>query len=335
MPSRKIEQQLEEIRRLSDSGVTPETIAALRKLLKDHVNLVVAKAAAVTARLQLDALVPDLLATYFKLFEDGIKQDTQCWGKTAIAKALKALDYSESAPYIRALSYQQWEPVWGSEVDTAADLRATCTLALVPCRDLSRDEKLWHLLRSLTDPCVPVRLEAARALEQMEGRESALMLRIKAQLGDRESTVTGQVMESSLAIEGSSAVAFVAGFLSQKDLPAYNEEVAEFAALALGGSRVPEATVLLQKAWQGSLKAHLKPVVLRAISTSREPDAFPFLLSIVTDGRQNDAVASLEALAIHRDSEMLYQSVQAAVSERAEAEIEHAFRQTFGLPHNP
>ncbi len=116
--------------------------------------------------------------------------------------ALKDLEFAESDSFIRGLSYQEWEPVWGSEVDTAADLRATCTLALVQCLDLLREDKLCHLLRSLTDACGPVRLEAARVLEQMQGREAALMLRIKVQLGDRESSVTGQAVKSLLVVEG-------------------------------------------------------------------------------------------------------------------------------------
>ncbi len=331
MPSRKIEEQLQLIKSLQDLGDVPQTIAGLRACLADRVNLVVAKAAAATAHLQVRALVPDLLAAYSKLFEDGAKRDPQCWGKTAIAKALKALDYSESAPFVRGLSYQQWEPVWGSEVDTAADLRATCTLALVQCLDLVREDKLWHLLRSLTDACVPVRLEAARALEQMEGRESALMLRIKAQLGDRESAVTGQVMESLLAVEGGSAVPFVEGFLLQRGEPDYNEEVAEFAALALGASRLPEAVALLQKTWQGFLKPQMKPVILRAISNSRDPQAFDFLLGIVRNGRLGDAVTAVEALAIHRDSEAVYESVQAAVGERDNAELQNVFKQALGM----
>ncbi len=331
MPSRKIEEQLQLIQSLQDLGETPEAIAGLRICLADRVNLVVAKAAAATARLQIRALIPDLLAAYSKLFENGAKRDPQCWAKTAIAKALKNLDFAESDPFVRGLSYQQWEPVWGSEVDTAADLRATCTLALVQCLDLLREDKLWHLLRSLTDACAPVRLEAARGLEQMEGRESALTLRIKTQLGDREPAVTGQVMESLLVVEGGSAVPFIEGFLLQRGEPDYNEEVAECAALALGASRLPEAVDLLLKTWQGSLKPHLKPVILRAIGSSRDAEAFDFLLGVVCNGRLGDALSAIEALAIHRDSEARRESVQTAVNERNNAELQNTFHQAFGM----
>ena len=54
-----------------------------------------------------------------------------------------------------------------------------------------------------------MRLEAARALEQMEGREAALMLRIKVQLSDRESSVTGQAVKSLLVVEGSNEYNYV------------------------------------------------------------------------------------------------------------------------------
>src|SRR5207237_4677638 len=95
-------------------------------------------------------------------------------------KALVALEYSESAAFLRASRHVQMEPVWGGQEDAAIHLRANAVLALVQCQDLSRAQVLRLLVDALADPADPVRLEAVRALEQMNGEESAALLRLKA-----------------------------------------------------------------------------------------------------------------------------------------------------------
>ena len=138
MPSRKIEAQLELLASLRRGGGNADAAIVLQSALADPIGLVIAKAADVTAELQLRTLVPDLLNAYERLFEGGPKRDGQCWGKIAIVKALKELDHAESEPFVRALAYQQWEPVWGTEVDTAGPLRAIAILALLQCNDILR-----------------------------------------------------------------------------------------------------------------------------------------------------------------------------------------------------
>ena len=59
--------------------------------------------------------------------------------------------HDESAAFLRGLRHVQMEAVWGSTVDTAATLRSTCALALLQCTDLTREDKLWHVMRALTD----------------------------------------------------------------------------------------------------------------------------------------------------------------------------------------
>ena len=71
----------------------PEAAAGpLKKALGDRVNLMVTKAAALAAELRRTELVPDLLHAFDRLFENPVKTDPQCWGKNAIARALKDLD---------------------------------------------------------------------------------------------------------------------------------------------------------------------------------------------------------------------------------------------------
>lgn len=324
MPSRKIEHELEALNALRGNPVTDATEQALRKALSDRVNLMVAKAASISAGLQLRPLIPDLVKSFDRLFEKAAKTDPQCWGKNAISKALKDLDFDESASFVRGLYWVQMEPVWGTEVDTAGTLRGTCALALLQCRDLTRDEKLWHLMRALTDSAANVRADGARALEELGGREAALLLRLKAQMGDREASVTGQALESLLHVEGEAAVPFVAGFLSS---PA--QEVREEAALSLGASRLTGAVAALISCWQERPGSEAADSLLRGISASRQESAIAFLLDLIRMSSEGEALAALRALELHRDSPEIVAQVLAAAEKRGAGAVVEAFSRQF------
>jgi HEAT repeat protein len=328
MPSRKIEQQLETLSELrkrgakKELGPNEETVGAIRKALSDPVNVVVAKAAGMAAELEFRSLLPDLQRAFERLFKNGRKCDPQCWGKNAIAKALKDLGHAESADFLRGLHHVQMEPVWGGEEDTATVLRGTCALALVQCADITRAEIFRHLVNAFTDPIATVREDVARAIEQMEGEEAALLLRLKARLGDKEPPVTGQVFESLLRLERAAAVPFVAEFLGA------DEDTAEEAALTLGGSRLSSALDILIDAWSSS--PHFpRSVLLRAISASRQESAIDFLVNVVRTGREREAIAALAALEFHRDSPEIRDKAAAAVETRSEAAIHDRFQQKF------
>ena len=205
MASRKLEDQLERIRQLRSANVGFRDRLALRKALADRANLVVAEAARTVEELHVVDLIPDLLTAYSRLFDDPVKTDPKCWGKTAIIKALTALDYSESPPYVRGSTHVQMEPVWGDHEDAAGALRSNCILALPQCSDLRRHEVFRHLIDSLMDPLDPVRLEAVRAIEQMNGDEAPLLLRLKARFGDKRPAVTGRVFDALLNLESEKA----------------------------------------------------------------------------------------------------------------------------------
>lgn len=279
--------------------------------MRERVNVIVAKAAAISAELQLHALLPDLLAAFERLFDKPRDTDPQCWGKNATAKALKDLGHSESATFLRGVRHIQMEPVWEGEVDTAGVLRGACILALVQCTDITREETMFHLIDALAEGDAGVRRDAVLAMEQMAGHEAVWLLRLKARLGDKPE-VTGQVFESLLRLKGKSSVSLVAGFL---DL--VNEEVAEEAALALGASRIPQALETLIQAWKKSRNSTIGPVLLRAISISRLDDAFEFLLAIVREGRQAESADALRALEIHRDSEDIRRRTEEALARMA------------------
>lgn len=286
MPVRKIEQELESLSLLRD-GPPAQALAALRKTLKDPVGMMVGKAAAVAAERQMRELLPDMLQGFDRLFNDPLKRDPQCWGKNGIAKALVALAHTDSAPYLRGMRHVQMEPIWGGVADTAGGLRGSCVLGLAACIDIPREEILRAMVDCIADAHEPVRIEVVRGIAQMGGDEASLLLRMKARIGDEATAVTGQVFDCILAMDGD--VRFVAEFL-EREKPV---ELRVEAALSLGTSRLPAAIALLMKAWDDH--RDIGPVLLRALSLSRQGEAFEFLLELVREGRKE----AVEALSIH------------------------------------
>ena len=59
---------------------------------------------------------------------------------------------------------------------------------------------------------------------------------------------------------------------------------------------------LLQGAWNHERDPQFRAVLLRALSASRQPAALEILFNLVRNGREVDATAAVEALALHRDS---------------------------------
>jgi HEAT repeat protein len=292
MARRNIEAEIERLCALRGAPAS-EAVAAFRKALGARANLLVARAARLAGEMQLRDLVPDLLEAFDRLLDEGAGRDPQCWGKNAIAKALVDLDYRDSAPFLRGMVYVQMEAVWGRHEDMAQNLRGVCLLALAACTDLSRGEILRRLVDSLADPASTVRIEALRALEQMEGDECALVLRLKARLGDEEPSVTGQAFDSLLALERGRAFPFVAGFLETGAIETQAE-----AALALGTSRLPETVALLHDVLSRPGDPRVRPVLFRALGLTRDDAAVAYLRSVAAAGPPGDAAAAVEALAL-------------------------------------
>jgi hypothetical protein len=309
---RKIEDEIERLGQLCRKGGTPTVVAALRKALRDRVNLMVAKAAKLAGELHIEELLPDLLAAFDRLMEKPAERDPQCWGKNAIATALVSLDHRESARFLSGARHVQMEPVWGGEADTAVTLRGICLLALPSCQDLRRDQVLRCLVDALTEREHTVRLEAVRAIAQMEGPEAPLLLRLKARVGDDESAVIGQAFDSLLRLEGAASLPFLAGFLQWK-----KEEVREEAALALGASRLPAAVDLLREALATARDPQFRDVLMRALSASRQPAAIDILLDLYRKGRPADSTAALAALELHRETPAIWSLVQIAMDSKA------------------
>ncbi len=226
--------------------------------------------------MQLRDLTADLLGAFDRLFVKPVDRDPQCWAKNAIAQALVDLDYREHAPFLIGARHVQMEAVWGGQEDTAQTLRGICLLALVSCNDIPRTEIFRILVDAMTDAAQVVRVEAIRAIEQMEGEEASLLLRLKARMGDREPAVTGQAFDSLLRLEPARGLELVKGYLDSGP-----PELKEEAALALGASRLPAAVDILIEALPHAVEPYFRKTVLRALGASRQEKAIDFLRGLV------------------------------------------------------
>jgi hypothetical protein len=290
MASRRIEEHLEVLGRLR-SGSAAEAMPVLRRELTDRSNVVVAKAAKIAGELDIREAVPDLLAAFERLFEDAVKRDPQCWGKNAIAKTLREMDYAEGTPFLRGARWVQMEPVWGGQADTAGTLRGICLLALPGCADVRRETVMRFLVDAVAESDAAVRADAARAIGGMGGDEAALVLRLKAHVGDAAVAVTGQVFESLLSVERTEGLEFVRGFLQ-----AAGGEKAEEAALAIGSSRTAKGLEILVSAWEEAQEEEYRGAILRAVGISRQEGAAAFLRKIAAEGRVRERSEAREAL---------------------------------------
>jgi hypothetical protein len=315
MPKKQFEEQLEALDRLREAGASPATTEALRKALGNRGNYFVAKAARVVADLSLTSLIPDFLTALDRFFVDPGKSDPQCWAKNAIVQALADLGHGESATYLRGLRHVQLEPSWGGATDSAAPLRARCTLALVQCRDIGDTQLLSHLIDLLVDPDKTVRVEAARAIGRIDRPESALLLRLRALTGDREPEVLGACFSALLGIDGAPGILFVARFLDRA------EEEAGEAALALGLTHDAEAFKILRAQWERKHGA----LLLTAIALTNLPEALDFLIDQVTP----DSLSALEALASARQTPEIRTRIEAAIKSTANSRLFAEFEKRF------
>ena len=332
-----LEKKLEALRSLRDglsSTASGEmAVEPLRKALKDRSNYLVSKAAALAGDLRLTALKPDLLTAFDRFMTDGAKTDPQCWAKNAIVKTLKDLNHDDPAVFLRGIGHVQMEAVWGGQVDTAITLRGACAHALV-ASTLDRQTILTRLVNLLVDE-PPVRIDAIRALGQVPGHDTALLLRLKALLGDKEPGVTGACFDVLLEIVPADSVAFVSGFLNDKD-----PDVRAEAAAAMAACREPQAIEALKECFAGKsvmarrvrameTDAALKTAILQSLAGARLPAGADFLLAVIEEGRSEHAALAVTSLAAGRFRDEFRDRVEAAVRNRDIDFITAAFQREF------
>ena len=289
MPGKRaFEEQIAALDSLRDAGEEPR-LEALRKALGNRNNFIVAKAADLARELNLVEITKDMLQALDRFFDNAEKTDPQCWAKNALSRTLAAFEYQDAQVFLRGMRHIQLEAVWGGRSDTAGTLRSTCALALVQCRSVSETDLLAHLTDLFADKDKAVRVEAAHAIEQVGSPPASLLLRLRATLAADEPEVLGACYAGILRIEGVSAIPWVSRFLIAAD-----DRGAE-AALAIAGTRSPEAFESLRQALKQADDRWWRSVLLSAIALTRQDAASEFLLDLV-QSESLDAEATIEAI---------------------------------------
>lgn len=266
-----------------------EALPLLRKALTHRSNLIVSRVAKHAGRLNLTALTDELAEAFHRFMPaagDPVKTDPQCWAKNEIAKTLAAFGYQEFELFLAGMKHLQMEPTWGGPSDTAGPLRGTCALALVQCHEMDPSTLLRHLTPLFRDKELPVRVNAARAVEQIGSDAAALMLRLRAELGSDEPELLGACLGGVLRLDRESALPWVAGFLTHGD------DIAAEAAFVLAEQRSPQAVTLLRTAYEAAFDREFRATLLTAIASTRLPEATAWLLQRVESGALDARLAA-------------------------------------------
>jgi hypothetical protein len=303
---RRFEEQLAALEQLRHQP-PQASVEPLCRALTHRSNYIVAKGADLVREFRLPELIPQLLAAFDRGFVNPLKTDPQCWAKNALSRALAALEFQDATIFLRGMHHIQLEPVWGGHSDTAATLRATCALALVPCRSLSETELLNYLIELFADKEKSVRVEAVRAVEQVGSPAAALLLRLRAVLGGDEPEVLGACFNGILHLDGTAAVAWISRFLASAD------DAAAEAALAIAADRSPQAFVALRERFLQEHDRWFQGVLLSAIALTRQQAALDFLLGLVR-AESLHAEAAIEAILRSMPSAEITRELESMVS---------------------
>ncbi|WP_031496895.1 HEAT repeat domain-containing protein [Bryobacter aggregatus] len=324
MSKEAFEKKLEALRTLRTSGDDSKTSAALAKALRDPSNYVVAKAAELIAEFGSRELTEELATAFDRLMVDAVKRDPQCWGKTAIAKALAQLGYGKPDIFRRGLQHVQKEPSWGDRADSAAPLRIACTEALVGT-DLDGIEILRLLVIPMGDRTKIVRMAAIGVLLSLGRWEGELLLRHKVVAGDTDPEVLATCFAGIVEMGERGSLDFVASFLEDE-----LEMRAQEAVTALAQSRHREAIQVLKSRWKGKMDAELRRTITIALGASPLPEGRDFLLQIFHENRGELPVYAVMALARGRFRAELREELSRVVEERQERKLSQTFQEEFG-----
>ncbi|MCH9684245.1 MAG: hypothetical protein K0V04_22620 [Deltaproteobacteria bacterium] len=267
-------------------------------------------------------LVERLPAAFERLREDAVKRDPQCQGKTAIAMCLRELEAEADEVFLAGARHVQMEPVWGGRVDTAAQLRGICAMALAEAGHPRAMVEAAHLL---ADDLAAARTAAARAIGCSANAASGEpLLRLRIELGEEEPEVLGECFGALLELAPASSLEFVGSYLGSTD-----DTAMEAAALALGGSRIEDAFEPLSQQAERAVHGGRRDVLLLGLAMLRNDRAWSHLIEIIEDGPPGSAEGAVRALSTFKYDERLVQRVHAAVQARSDAKVTARFEASF------
>ncbi len=318
----RLEDALAGLNALKAQGPTAAAAAALKAALGQRSSLIVAKAAQLAGAMELAALAPDLTVAFARFRGQPAKLDKLCQAKTALVQALVVLGGPAEQVYLPAIALVQMEPVYGGQVDTAAEMRGLAAAGLLR---MGHPQGLNLVAELLADPQPPARAGAIRALAESGRPEAGPLLRFKARLGDPDATVSAECLGGLLKVDGPAGLEH-----ARQALAGENEALFEAAALALGSSRLAPAVQVLQEACEVTVEGPRRHTLALALAMLRQPAANDFLLAQVREGSRASALAALAALAMHRYDAALMERLKQAAQDRGEAEVCDAIRAALG-----
>lgn len=315
MPARSVDDQLARLEAIRSQPPSDDSIELLRKSLESKANLVAAKAATIAASLQAVALEPALVAAFAR-FLDG--NDKGCVAKTAIVKALAAMEAATESTFLAGAKHVQMEPTWGGQSDVAVELRCESVAALVR----ANSRQMWDpLVRLLADSDPQARCVAARGLGATGHDHAKWLIQYKLLIGDREPNVMAECFSAAVMLTRS--IDLVAPFLDST-----SDGLREAAVLAIGESRLPQACELLVRRSASTYDAEERKLLYLAIAMTRQPQGIDHLISLLSDTKQKSAEAIVEALAMYRSDPAVRARVEEA-SRAAGADAASAFAKHF------
>lgn len=302
----------------SEHAVAVERVTAA---LSDRSSHVIAKAAQLCSELQARAAIDELLTAYKRMFVNPLKKDPGCVAKTAIATALAELEHQEVEPFRRGVRYEQFEPVWGGQEDTAALLRAACAAGMVVSASLM--EALTSFADLLADPCRPARIGAARAIQGLGHWEGVPLLRLKLLSGD-DPEVLGECATALLGLDPEGGFPLIVGLLASP-----SEDVRVQAAFALGQSRHARAFQPLCDCWRSETVPTTRGLLLTCIGLLRSNESQQFLISQIDGPDQAAAADAIRALAPFAMLDEVREAVERAVEDTDSQQLQDVFEEEF------
>lgn len=290
-----LQQRLDAVRALRDDPTSPETLDALRRLLKLRTSHVVAAAADHVTEHRLDGFEDLLVAAYEHFERKPVERDPGCTAKAAVVRALEALGTRRDDLLRRAIRTVQLEPSWGRPVDTATAVRAHAAMALVNTGAPDVPVLLAELLTDELPVCRSAAIQALAAWGDPVLLQALLRLRLRlfSKQGEpEEPDVAADAFEALLAVDDEDARAWVLEHLAAPG------PYAEAAALALGAARIASALPALVDWWERTLDAGLRRVALVSMGLLRSDESVDFLLERVRSDAQGPAADAVEALAV-------------------------------------
>ena len=311
--ARKFEERLNAIRAAVDDPGQSGARKLLLETLRGKNGYLISVAAA-----GLDVSDSRVLSSFedafVRLLEQPIKRDPSCYGKLTLARALYDADVQAHDVYLRGSRHVQAEPVMGGTQDTAAELRGVCIMALV---HQHHPRAMVEAARLLVDTERAARVAAARALGASGERLIAEpLLRLKIAAGEADPLVLGECFAALLELAPEDSLPYVATFVDARD-----DDVAESAILALGGSRLAGAFEILRERAEEFGGLGRRRILFLGIALLRTEPAWSYLVERIEDAAPPTASEAIDALATFAHDDALRDRVLAAARSRGEESI--------------